>query len=57
MTEPERQLLINIRSLLLQAVNLIEKHLHIGKYKSNMVDVGERDSIAGVVSDGESTMT
>jgi len=47
MTDPiTRALLIDLRSLLLKAVDLIERHLVIGKYKTNMVDVGKCDGIA-----------
>ena len=40
-----RALLIDIRSLLLKAVDLIERRLVIGKYKTNMVEISERDSV------------
>lgn len=44
-----RTLLLDIRSLLLKAVDLIERRLMIGKYKTQMVSVEARDSIAGTV--------
>jgi hypothetical protein len=45
MTDPiTRALLIDLRSLLLKAVDLIERHLVIGKYKTNMIDLAERDN-------------
>jgi hypothetical protein len=41
----------------LKAVALIERKLEIGKYKSKMVEISSHDSVAGVVPEGETTMT
>lgn len=53
----ERQFLIELRSLLLKAVDLIERRALLGKYKTNMVEVGRRDSIAAALAPQVETVT
>lgn len=51
MTPADRAFLVNIRSLLLRAVDLIDRRCELGKYRpSRPVIIGASDSIAGAVN-------
>lgn len=49
MSPETRTLLLSIKSLLLRAVDLIDRACVLGKYKTQMVEMGDNDSMAGVV--------
>jgi hypothetical protein len=48
--DTQRAFIINIRSLLLKVIDLIDREYKLGKYaRSEPVTIGENDSIAGAV--------
>ena len=50
MTEADRLFLINIRSLLLKCVDLLDRKLELGKYRpTHPVNLSPSDSVAGII--------